>query len=43
MKSFINWAVTKGQKYGLQPGLLFLPLSKVVQTAARKTTAKLHS
>ena len=43
LKKFINWASTKGQQYGLQPGLLFLPLSKVVQTAARKTTARLHS
>jgi phosphate transport system substrate-binding protein len=43
LKQFINWAATKGQKYGLQPGLLFLPLSKVVQTAARKTTARLHT
>jgi phosphate transport system substrate-binding protein len=42
LKKFIDWASTKGQKYGLQPGLLFLPLSKVVQTAARKTTARLH-
>jgi phosphate transport system substrate-binding protein len=43
LKKFIDWASTKGQKFGLQPGLLFLPLSKVVQTAARKTTARLHS
>jgi phosphate transport system substrate-binding protein len=43
LKQFINWAATKGQKYGLQPGLLFLPLSKVVQTAARKTTARIHT
>jgi phosphate transport system substrate-binding protein len=43
LKKFIDWASTKGQKYGLQPGLLFLPLSKVVQTAARKTAARLHS
>jgi len=43
LKKFIDWAVTKGQKYGLQPGLLFLPLPKVVVTAARKTTARLHS
>jgi phosphate transport system substrate-binding protein len=43
LKKFINWASTSGQKYGLQPGLLFLPLSKVVQTAAKKTAAKLHT
>jgi phosphate transport system substrate-binding protein len=43
LKQFINWATTKGQKYGVQPGLLFLPLSKVVQTAARKTTTRLHT
>jgi len=43
LKQLIDWASTKGQKYGLQPGLLFLPLSKVVQNAARKTTARLHS
>jgi phosphate transport system substrate-binding protein len=43
LKRFINWAATRGQKYGLQPGLLFLPLSTVVQTAAKKTTARLHT
>jgi phosphate transport system substrate-binding protein len=43
LKGFIDWAVTKGQKYGLQPGLLFLPLPQVVVKAARKTTARLHS
>ena len=43
LKSFIDWAVTKGQSYGLTPGLLFLPLPKVVVKAARKTTARLHS
>jgi phosphate transport system substrate-binding protein len=43
LKQFINWAASKGQKYGLQPGLLFLPLSKVVQTAAHKTAARLHT
>jgi phosphate transport system substrate-binding protein len=43
LKKFINWASTKGQKYGLQPGLLFLPLSKVVQTAAYRTAARLHT
>lgn len=43
LKQFIDWAVTKGQKYGLQPGLLFLPLPKAVVKAARKTTARLHT
>jgi len=41
LKTFINWAVTKGQNYG-HP-LLFLPIPKVVQTAAKKTTARLHT
>jgi len=43
LKQLIDWAVTKGQKYGLTPGLLFLPLPKVVVRAARKTTARLHT
>jgi len=43
LKQFVDWAVTKGQKYGLQPGLLFLPLPKAVVKAARKTLARLHS
>jgi phosphate transport system substrate-binding protein len=43
LKKFIDWAVTKGQKYGLQPGLLFLPLPKAVVKSARKTLARLHS
>jgi phosphate transport system substrate-binding protein len=41
LKKFIDWAVTKGQKFG--PKLLFVPLTKMVQTAARKTTARLHT
>jgi phosphate transport system substrate-binding protein len=41
LKSFINWAVTKGQQYGHQ--LLFLRLPKVVVTAAKKTTTRLHT
>jgi phosphate transport system substrate-binding protein len=41
LKHFIDWAVTKGQTYG-HP-LLFLPIPKVVRTAARKTTARLHT
>jgi phosphate transport system substrate-binding protein len=43
LKRYIDWAVTKGQKYGMQPGLLFLPLPSVVVKAARKTTARLHT
>ena len=43
LKGFIDWAVTKGQRYGLQPGLLFLPLPKVVVKAARTTTSRLHT
>jgi len=43
IKQFINWAVTKGQAFGLKPGLLFLPLPKAVQTAAKKTVARVHS
>jgi ABC-type phosphate transport system substrate-binding protein len=41
LKHFIDWAVTKGQTYG--PKLLFVPLPKLVQKAARKTTARLHT
>ena len=41
LKKFINWALTKGQTYG--PKLLFLPLPKVVQKAATKTLARVHS
>jgi phosphate transport system substrate-binding protein len=41
LKHFIDWAVTKGQKFG--PKLLFVPLTKMVQKAARKTTARLHT
>ena len=41
LKKFIDWAVTKGQSFG--PKLLFVPLPKLVQRAARKTTARLHS
>jgi phosphate transport system substrate-binding protein len=43
VKKFVDWAVTKGQKYGLQPGLLFLPLPKAVVKAARKTLARVHT
>jgi phosphate transport system substrate-binding protein len=41
LKHFIDWAVTKGQNFG--PKLLFVPLPKIVQKAARKTTARLHT
>ena len=41
LKKFIDWGVTKGQQYG--PKLLFVPLPKIVQKAARKTTARLHT
>jgi phosphate transport system substrate-binding protein len=43
LKRFVDWAVTKGQKYGLQPGLLFLPLPKAVVKAARKTLGRVHT
>ncbi len=43
LKAFVNWAVTKGQAYGLKPGLLFIPVPKVVQKAAKKTLARVHS
>ena len=41
LKQFVTWAETKGQTYG--PKLLFLPLPKVVRTAATKTLARVHS
>ena len=41
LKKFIDWAVTKGQKFG--PPLLFVPLTKIVTKVARKTTARLHT
>ena len=40
LKTFIDWAVTKGQSYG-RP-LLFMKLPPVVTKAARKTAARLH-
>jgi phosphate transport system substrate-binding protein len=43
VKRFVDWAVTKGQKYGLQPGLLFLPLPQAVVKAARKTLGRVHT
>ncbi len=41
LRKFIDWAVTKGQRFG--PKLLFVPMPKLVQKAARKTTARLHT
>jgi phosphate transport system substrate-binding protein len=41
LKKFIGWALTKGQTYG--PSLRFVPLTKLVQTAARKTLSRVHS
>ena len=41
LKKFIDWAVTKGQSFG--PKLLFVPLPKLVQKAARRTNARLHT
>jgi phosphate transport system substrate-binding protein len=41
LRQFVRWAVTGGQGYG-RP-LLFEPLPKVVQKAALRTTARLHT
>ena len=41
LRHFVFWALTNGQQYG--PKLLFVPIPKVVQTAAKKTTARLHT
>jgi phosphate transport system substrate-binding protein len=41
MKKFVDWAVTKGQAYG--PKLRFVQLPAIVQKAARKTLARVHS
>jgi phosphate transport system substrate-binding protein len=41
LKQFISWAITSGQKYGLQ--LKFYPLPKLVQTADRAFVRKIHS
>jgi len=41
LKKFVDWAVTKGQSFG--PKLLFLPLPKAVQAAARHALARVHS
>lgn len=41
LKPFLRWAVSKGQKYGLS--LLFVPVPKPVQDAAKRTIAKIHT
>ena len=41
LKSFLTWAVTKGQPYGVP--LVFAPIPKPVVTAARKTIARIHT
>ena len=41
LKKFVDWALTKGQTYG--PKLRFVPLSPLVQKAARKTLSRVHS
>jgi phosphate transport system substrate-binding protein len=41
LKQFIDWALTKGQTFG--PSLLFVPVPKLVQKAARKTLARIHT
>jgi len=43
LKKFIGWAVTKGQSASGVGKLLFVPIGKVVQTAAQKTLTKIHS
>jgi phosphate transport system substrate-binding protein len=41
LKAFVNWALTKGQTLG--PKLRFVPLSPLVQKAAKKTLSRVHS
>jgi phosphate transport system substrate-binding protein len=41
LKKVLNWAVTKGQKYG--PALTFEPLPKAVVTFDKKQIKKIHS
>jgi phosphate transport system substrate-binding protein len=41
LKKFVDWALTRGQAYG--PRLRFVELPKIVQKAARKTLARVHS
>ncbi len=42
VKAFVKWAVTKGQTVPGAQKLLFVPIPKVVQTAAIKTLSKVH-
>jgi phosphate transport system substrate-binding protein len=41
LRSFIGWAITKGQTFG--PSLIFQPLPKVVKAASQRTLARIHS
>jgi phosphate transport system substrate-binding protein len=41
LKTFIDWALTKGQSYG--PSLLFVALPTPVKKAARTTLARIHT
>jgi phosphate transport system substrate-binding protein len=41
LKKFLNWALSSGQSYG--PKLRFVQLSPLVQKAAKKTVARIHS
>jgi phosphate transport system substrate-binding protein len=41
LKSFLNWALGKGQSYG--GPLLFVPLPKPVSQAARRTVQRIHT
>lgn len=41
LKSFLDWAVTKGQSYG--QALVFAPIPKPVVQAARRTIQKIHT
>jgi phosphate transport system substrate-binding protein len=41
LRSFIGWALTKGQTFG--PRLIFQPLPKVVKAAAQRTLARIHT
>jgi phosphate transport system substrate-binding protein len=42
LKSFVKWAVTKGQTVPGARKLLYIPIPKVVQTAALRTLTKVH-
>jgi phosphate transport system substrate-binding protein len=41
LKKFLDWAVTRGQTYGVP--LVFAPMPKPVVTVARKTIARIHT